>query len=153
MRILANLVQFVGLDAKMDLEIGSPSSVAKIDWNSSAQTSIPQQQVYEKLTFVIHYPTIPRQKKSFFSCDCKKAFNDGAERLNLSYYENALRVCARRERKYFWWKWKWKKNMLAFELIFLNENAPRVCKMLERESTFGVKSEIESESERLNLSY
>ena len=29
---LANLVQFVGLDAKMDLEIGSPSSVpAKID--------------------------------------------------------------------------------------------------------------------------
>ena len=61
-------------------------------------------------------------------------------------------MCSARE-KVFLVKVKVEKNMLAFELIFLNENAPRVCKMLERESTFGVKSEIESESERLNLSY
>ena len=48
----------------------------------------------------------------------KKTFNDGAERLNLSYYENALRVCARRERKYFWWKWKWKKTYLHLNLSY-----------------------------------
>ena len=59
-------------------------------------------------------------------------------------------VCSARE-KVFLVKVKVEKNIFAFELILLNENAPRVCKMLERESTFGVKSE--SESERLNLSY
>ena len=63
-------------------------------------------------------------------------------------------MCSARE-KVLLVKVKVEKNILAFELIFLNENAPRVCKMLERESTFGVESEseIESESERLNLSY
>ena len=35
-----------------------------------------------------------KKKIKIFSCDCKKALNHGAERLNLSYYENALLVCA-----------------------------------------------------------
>ena len=120
MRTLANLVQFVGLDAKMDLEIGSPSSVAKIDWNSSAQTPIPQQQVYEKLTFVIHYPTIPRQKIfKFFFLWLQKSFQRWSWEAELILlWKCTPCVCSARE-KVLLVKVKVEKNIFAFELILL----------------------------------
>ena len=119
MGTLANLVQFVGLDAKMDLEIGSPSSVAKIDWNSSAQTSIPQQQVYEKFTFVIREPTIPKPKNHYFLDFFKKNFQRWSWEAELILlWKCTPCVCSARE-KVLLVKVKVEKNIFAFEPILL----------------------------------